>query len=265
MLLQTNAMGEKVGASSGVAADGSSSSGQGQDIVHGGTAMEYRSDAGATRFLVGTEHGSVLLADRKAKKDSESSKSIKATFGSQPGQQGHHGPIYAIQRNPFNVKYFMTVGDWTARIWMEDLKCPLMTTKYDKSYLTSGCWSPTRPGVLFTTKLDGTLDVWDYYHKQNDPTFSTKVSDSGLASIKVQAAGKMVALGSLDGTVTVLQLSKGLYELQKEEKSVVSQMLERELRREKNLELRYIQRKRDEKEKEKKTKRRRKKEGTRWS
>jgi dynein intermediate chain 2 len=140
------------------------------------------------------------------------------------------------------VKYFMTVGDWTAKIWFEDSKQPLITTKYDRSYLTSGCWSPTRPGVLFTTKLDGTLDVWDYYHKQNEPTFSTKVSDSGLASIKVQAAGKMVALGSLDGTVTVLQLSRGLVEQQKEEKSTVAAMFERELRREKNLELRYIQR-----------------------
>jgi WD40 repeat protein len=154
----------------------------------------------------------------------------------------------------FAVKYFMTVGDWTARIWMEDLKSPLMTTKYDKSYLTSGCWSPTRPGVLFTTKLDGTLDVWDYNFKQNDPTFSTKVSDSGLASIKVQNAGRMVALGSMDGTVTVLQLSRGLYEPQKDEKANMSQMFERELRREKNLELRYIQRKRDEKEREKKAK-----------
>ena len=226
----------------------------GNDIIYGGTAMEYRSDAGATRFLVGSEQGAVLLADRKAKKDAESSKSIKATFGSQAGQQGHHGPIYAIQRNPFNVKYFMTVGDWTAKVWMEDLKSPLVTTRYDKSYLTSGCWSPSRPGVMFTTKQDGTLDVWDYYHKQNEPTFSTKVSDAGLASIKVQAAGKLVALGSLDGTVTVLQLSRGLYEQQKDEKSVVSQMFERELRREKNLELRYIQRKRDEKEREKKAK-----------
>lgn len=224
------------------------------DIIYGGTAMEYRSDAGATRFLVGSEQGAVLLADRKAKKDAESSKSLKATFGSQPGQGGHHGPIYAIQRNPFNVKYFMTVGDWTAKIWMEDLKSPLITTRYDQASLTSGCWSPSRPGVMFTTKQDGTLDVWDYYHKQNEPTFSTKVSDAGLASIKVQAAGKMVALGSLDGTVTVLQLSRGLYEQQKDEKSVVSQMFERELRREKNLELRYIQRKRDDKEKEKKAK-----------
>jgi len=229
----------------------SGSTSDGREIIYGGSAMEYRSDAGATRFLVGSEQGAVLLADRKAKKDSESSKNIKATYGAQPNQGGHHGPIYAIQRNPFNVKYFMSVGDWTAKVWMEDLKSPLLTTKYDKSYLTSGCWSPTRPGVMFTTKLDGTLDVWDYYHKQSDPTFSTKVGDAGLTSIKVQSSGRHVALGAVDGSVTVLQLSRGLWEPQKDEKAAIASMFERELRREKNLDMRYIQRKREEKEHEK--------------
>lgn len=45
------------------------------------------------------------------------------------GAGKHHGPIYSIQRNPTQNKYFMTVGDWTARIWAEDLKTPIMTTK----------------------------------------------------------------------------------------------------------------------------------------
>lgn len=64
--------------------------------------------------MIGSEQGAVLLVDRKAKKDSDSQKSIKAAYGINNGQ--HHGPIYAIQRNPFNLKYFMTVGDWTARV-----------------------------------------------------------------------------------------------------------------------------------------------------
>lgn len=45
------------------------------------------------------------------------------------GAGRHHGPIYSIQRNPTQNKYFMTVGDWTTRIWAEDLKTPIMTTK----------------------------------------------------------------------------------------------------------------------------------------
>lgn len=50
------------------------------------------------------------------------------------------------------------------------------------SYMTDGCWSPVRPAVFFTTKMDGTLDVWDYLFKQNDPTLSIQVSSalSGL-------------------------------------------------------------------------------------
>ena len=43
------------------------------------------------------------------------------------------------------------------------------------SYLTDGTWSPVRPAVFFTTKMDGTLDVWDYLFKQNDPTLSLQV------------------------------------------------------------------------------------------
>jgi dynein intermediate chain 2 len=120
-------------------------------FIYGGTSLEYKSDAGATRYLVGTEQGRVLLCDRKAKKDMDSQKTVKATYGLD--QRRHHGPVYSIQRNPLNLKYFLTIGDWTARLWMEDLRGPILTTKYDNAYLTAGCWSPTRPGVFFTTKV----------------------------------------------------------------------------------------------------------------
>ena len=35
---------------------------------------------------------------------------------------GHTGPVYHISRNPQFPKIFLTVGDWTARIWSEDIK-----------------------------------------------------------------------------------------------------------------------------------------------
>ncbi len=199
----------------------------------GGTALEYKSDVGSTRYLVGTEQGIVLLCDRKAKKDAESTKSIKNTYGTASGK--HHGPIYSIERNPFSLKNFLTIGDWSARIWFEDCRTPIMQTKYDGSYLTAGCWSPTRPGVFFTTKADGTLDIWDCFYKQNDPIFSTKISDHSLCSIKVQSQGKAVALGSTDGSVTVVQISKGLSDIQNGEKNAVLALFDREVKRESNL------------------------------
>jgi dynein intermediate chain 2, axonemal len=109
-----------------------------QGQVLGGSSLEYNSEAGPSKYLVGTEQGVVLMVNLKNRKQNNG----LTVFDQGPGK--HHGPIYSIQRNPANTKCFLTVGDWTARIWMEDLRTPIMTTKYHSSYLTAGCWSPTR-------------------------------------------------------------------------------------------------------------------------
>ena len=49
-----------------------------------------------------------------------------------------------------------------------------MTARYHMSYLTSACWSQSRPGVFYVTKLDGTIDVWDLAFKQKQPVLTVK-------------------------------------------------------------------------------------------
>jgi len=132
----------------------------------------------------------------------------------------------------------MTVGDWTVRLWNEDIKTPVMTSNYAKDYILDATWSPTRPGVFATTKMDGTLDVWDYFYKQNEPALSLQVDGDGLARVKMQEAGRWVAAGSVDGSVYMLELCDGLSQMQQNEKQGVSHMLDRESKREKNLEAR---------------------------
>jgi dynein intermediate chain 2 len=114
---------------------------------------------------------------------------------------------------------------------MEDLKTPIMTTRYHSSYLTDGCWSPTRPGVFFTTKKDGTLDIWDYFFKQNDPTFSVQVADAGLHCLRVENQGRFIATGSFDGSTTLLEICESLAVIQQNEKQNMIQMFERETKR----------------------------------
>jgi len=222
------------------------------DYIHGISCMDYRTDAGPTRYLAGTDQGQIVLVDRKAKKDAESTKSIKNEYGNESGS--HHGPCYSLSRHPFNPKYFMSVGDWTTRIWMEDLKTPLITTRYDNAYLTGGCWSPTRPGVFYSTKVNGTLDVWDLYHKHSDPVFSTKVGDTPITSIRVHGKGSLVAIGSEDGTTTILEMGSPLVDMQSNEKQAITHMLERETKREKNLEIRNNLKKREKQNADKKSK-----------
>ena len=80
--------------------------------------------------------------------------------------EGHCGPVYGLQRNLFFPKYFLTVGDWTVRLWNEELRAPVITSKYHMSYMTDACWSPARPGVFVTTKMDGSLGLVFHDGKQ---------------------------------------------------------------------------------------------------
>jgi dynein intermediate chain 2 len=204
--------------------------------VLGGSSLEYNTEAGPTKYLVGTEQGIVLSVNLRNRKQNNG----VTVYDTGPGK--HHGPIYSIMRNPTHNKFFMTIGDWTARIWVEDLKTPIMTTKYHSAYLTTGCWSPTRAGVFFVTRMDGVVDIWDYFYRQNEVAYSHKVGDSGLSSVSVQgssqAGGRLVAVGDIQGTVSLLEVCESLAQQQPNEKAAIGAMFDRETKREKNLEVR---------------------------
>jgi dynein intermediate chain 2 len=209
---------------------------KGGGLTLGGSSLEYNTEAGPTKFLVGTEQGIVLSLNTRNKKTNNGITVFDAGSGK------HNGPIPSIQRNPTHSKYFMTVGDWTARVWTEDLKTPIITTRYHTSYLTGGCWSPTRAGVFYVARSDGVVDVWDITHSQNEVAYSHKVSDAALSSISIegntQGGGKLVAVGDVNGTVSMLEVCDSLAVPQMNEKSNVNAIFERETKREKNLEVR---------------------------
>lgn len=209
--------------------------------VVGATSLEYVADYGP-KYLVGTETGAIMLATKKPKKN------VEINFNNSYGLESvgrHMGPVTRIQRNPFNPRFFMSVGDWSVNIWEDDLKTPIMSTSYHSNYLSDGCWSPTRPGVFFVTRKDGWLDIWDYYYKQNEKALSHKVSNSGLSCLKINNVtgmsqigsvhpdiGKFCAVGDTEETITLLKLCKSLYKPQTEEKTVTYEMFDRERVRE---------------------------------
>lgn len=196
--------------------------------VQGGTSLAYDLAAGPLKFLIGTEAGYICACDKKAKTPGDRIQSIYT---------GHYGPVYSLQRHPqFAAKYFMSVGDWTCKLWMQDVKTPIMSTKYDQYYLTSGCWSPTRAGVFYLTKINGVFEVWDLLYKQNEPTLSIPIGDAGLQCMRIEKEqGKLVAFGCGDGSTALYELSSALAQAGASEKSVIQGMLDRETNREKQL------------------------------
>ena len=118
----------------------------------GAICIEY-DPAVATRFSIGTVEGYILMGNRKGKLATEKiTNRLKA----------HLGQINAIERSPIFTKVFLSIGNWTFRIWSEDcVESPIMWSYYYQTSLTGGCWSPTRyresrgePKLIFKTFLE---------------------------------------------------------------------------------------------------------------
>ena len=107
--------------------------------------------------------------------------------------------------------------------------------------LTDAQWSPVRASIFFTTKMDGkfslftitaptgillslgSLDIWDILFKQNEPTLSIQVVDEPLHCLRVQESqGRLIACGSQNGTVTLIELSDNLCTQGKTEKALIT-------------------------------------------
>ncbi|CAF4145298.1 unnamed protein product, partial [Adineta steineri] len=194
---------------------------------YGAMSLDYEPTM-PMKFMVGTEQGSIVACNRKGQTNADKIGHVYA---------GHAGPVYALQRHPHCLKNFLSIGDWTVRIWSEEVRddC-IMLTRPSMYALTDGQWSPTRSSIFFTTKMNGTLDVWDILFKQNEPTVSVKVTNEPIHCLRVQEPhGRLIACGSQNGTVILLELSNNLYVQRKNEKSL---MFDRETRRTKILEAR---------------------------
>lgn len=195
-----------------------------------GTSMDYDPQLGPSKFVVGTEQGAILSCNRKAKTNLEK---VSTPF------VGHIGPVYSVQRNWAHSRFFLSVGDWSARIWIDDFRMPVMCTPFESTYMAAAAWSPTRPSVYYTAKSDGSLDAWDLLSQQR--VLNVQVTESrnvGLASLTVHSSGKTLAAGATDGTVYINDVSESLYVLGTNDKTDLLVVLEREAKREKNVDAR---------------------------
>ena len=151
----------------------------------------------------------------------------------------HLGPITGIQRSPHYFKCFITVGDWTARIWSEDYKAPLYISKYHPSYLTDVVWASGRAGIFFISRSDGWLNAYDVCYKTNEYAFSYKIGDVALTSIAINNKGDKLIVGDDVGKVSLLKLSKSFYDESdnKNKKLFIDGLIDRESKREKDIDI----------------------------
>ena len=202
------------------------------DKEYGATRIDNSTDAGASKFLLGTEQGVLFIVNKK-----KSEGEIGQKLGLQKGR--HLGPIVGMQRNPTYFKFILTVGDWTARIWTEDLRSPIYISKYFPAYLNDCLWTP-RIGMFLICRSDGYINGYDLCYKLNDTTFSYKVTDLSLITMSLNVKGDKLLVGDEEGKVYLIKLSKSFYDCSNKaevdnKKNMLNKLFEREQTKEKML------------------------------
>ncbi|EFN79166.1 Dynein intermediate chain 2, axonemal [Harpegnathos saltator] len=157
-------------------------------------AMDYK-------FMAGMQNGVVVNVNRRAPSLAEK---LSNRFNC------HHSPVIAIDRNPFTLKNFLTVGDCTAKIWADDTReDSLITIREQNADLSGGCWSRARHSVFFTINVTGLLEVYDILNGVDASVATFRVCDERLTTIAPHEAGHLLALGAHNGTIYLVECAEG--------------------------------------------------------
>lgn len=137
------------------------------------------------------------------------------------------------------MKNFLTVGDWTARVWSEDCReSAILWTYSHRTKLTDGAWNPIRFSLMLVTQWDGCLSCWDLLRRRSAPLVTAQLCDEPLLRLRPHEGGLLVACGSSKGTVYLAELSENLGTADKNDKQLLTHVLDRENKRERILEAR---------------------------
>lgn len=197
----------------------------------------------SSMFFCSSMDGEVALCDFAKPDDDphpEHSKLVSAT---------HAGPVGSIERSPFFPDILISVGDWTFKIFKEGVKKPLFTSPSADAYLSAGCFSPTRPGVVFTAKQDGTLEIWDFLDRSHEASLMVRVNSGGIGAIKfwsrTDKRQQLLAVGDAAGVLHIMDLPPNLRRPMHKEKELMEKFLNRELDRVGDVEERGKEREKD--------------------
>ncbi|KAI5644748.1 dynein intermediate chain 3, ciliary [Phthorimaea operculella] len=183
-----------------------------------------------TRFMVGTDNGFVVGGNRKGKSPLEKLP-LKL--------EAHLGPVLSLQRNPSFPKNFLTVGDYTMKVWSEDCReSPIIWSPAMRHRINSGAWSPTRISLLTLCGADGQIALWDLLRRQHEPVLTMQVSQEALTTQSFQEKGTLNIVGNQVGNTFLIEFSPNLVESEKNDKTLLTSVFERESKRERILEAR---------------------------
>eukprot|EP01065_Artemidia_motanka_P035523 TRINITY_DN43424_c0_g1_i1.p1 TRINITY_DN43424_c0_g1~~TRINITY_DN43424_c0_g1_i1.p1 ORF type:complete len:670 (+),score=180.32 TRINITY_DN43424_c0_g1_i1:113-2122(+) len=205
----------------------------------GGVSVHHDPLAGGpSRFLVGSDAGAVLCCIRRG----------RAADRVESCTYAHHGPVYSVARCPGHAGgtrqhalkgFFLSVGDWTARLWVEQRgrrrSVPIWQTPFRDAQLLAGCWvGDHSAGAFLCARVDGKVEAWDVMQSQKEPVCTTQVSHAAVLCLEMQqqlpdaAAPQLVGTGDAAGHVRLCRVRGSIAACSGQEQREWAELLDRE-------------------------------------
>jgi len=132
----------------------------------------------------------------------------------------HDGPVSTVTRSPFFSDLVLTVGGYLFAVWREtELTQPLIVKSSGDTGLTGGCWSLSRPSLVFTSCEDGTIQCWNLLAGGNSPIQKQNTSGYTITCITgyftdtgVDIGGHYLSIADTTGTIRLLTLPRHMHE-----------------------------------------------------
>lgn len=204
-------------------------------------ALQFVSDESNTRIICSSEEGELLSVDWSPKASNDGGeggdKDVGRDFASQEYVQwmrkDHMRPCVGLSRSKFFPNFLISVSDWNFHIWQTDSSSdlPIFSSPYSSCHITSGQWSPTRPAVVFISKSNGSVDVWDFTESCYFPSSTLSIIPNQIASmtfISESEQSQLLAVGDVLGSLHIFELPRNLVKPFPREKESMHSFLLRE-------------------------------------
>jgi WD40 repeat protein len=198
-----------------------------------------------SQMIASSDEGELVFADWRAKATSRSSND-----NDDAGDEGsdvpeyvqwmakdHNRPCVALAQSPFFKEMIVSVSDWNFHIWKLDHPKPIFVSPNASTYLTSGRWSPSRPGMLLISKADGCIDVWDFTDSSTRPSAILTTIPSRITSMEfltgkaTTAREQLLAVGDVVGSLHVFDVPRTLWKPVPNERTIMQNFFNREIKR----------------------------------